>query len=315
MEVAHDGDVPEVIRMGFCPVPADALAVDHRGKPEGLAELLRDLWTSEGFSTQQVVIAAPQEWVAVWEGLGGKSTFDRVFEQRRPVDLPWLPISQEQAVLDWQAIPSPRSRKGSALLVAGAERSQVLGRCSLLERAGLEVKVVEVGAMALRNALLLSHPDAAEGTVALIDLGHRTARVLVLEEGVPVLVRKLPTEPLPLLPPFAITEADRLTRAAELFRVLETELDTPGLQPENPWLVPHLPIGQLFVGGGGFLISGMLESFAEATGLPVRRVRPFEQVRLSPMAGSDGVFEEADALFLQVLGLALRRHEANPIHD
>jgi Tfp pilus assembly PilM family ATPase len=308
MEVAHDGDAPEVIRMGLCPVSADIITSYASGDPTGMAELLRELWVREGFGRREVVIAPAQDWVGIeplpmedYVAAGGGQGWD-------PAGIDWLPIPLELAVVDAQPISSTGRGQDSAVLVVAAERSRVLAQCALLKLAGLAAGVVDVSPIALRNALIRSHPEAGEGCVAAVDLGHETARVLLLREGVPMMVRQLPTGPLPTDFQVGRVGEDQVALAAELCQIMDVALDSYRPAFSGPWSDPDAVIGQIFVAGGGFLVPGMIQTLAEVAGVPVRRVQPFEAVAMSPTADIHGLTVEQDILFLQALGLALRRH-------
>src|SRR5439155_1272284 len=61
----------------------------------------------------------------------------------------------------------------------------------LLNEAGLDPAIIDVDAFAIHNAFELNHPDAMQGVVGLVNIGHEVTNVNVLEDGVPVLTRDL----------------------------------------------------------------------------------------------------------------------------
>src|SRR5205814_19579 len=56
---------------------------------------------------------------------------------------------------------------------------------------GLEAAIIDVDAFAIHNAFELNHPDAMQGVVGLVNIGHEVTNVNILEDGVPVLTRDL----------------------------------------------------------------------------------------------------------------------------
>src|SRR5207244_3777992 len=72
-----------------------------------------------------------------------------------------------------------------------AKRELVDSRTSLLGEAGLEAGIIDVDAFAIHNAFELNHPDAMQGVVGLVNIGHEVTNVNILEDGVPVLTRDL----------------------------------------------------------------------------------------------------------------------------
>src|SRR5207302_99313 len=75
------------------------------------------------------------------------------------------------------------------VLLVAAKRELVEGRVGLLNEAGLEPGIIDVDAFAIHNAFELNHPDAMQGVVGLVNIGHEVTNVNILEDGVPVLTR------------------------------------------------------------------------------------------------------------------------------
>src|SRR5438132_613172 len=56
---------------------------------------------------------------------------------------------------------------------------------------GIVPAIIDVDAFAIHNAFELNHPDAMQGVVGLVNIGHEVTNVNILEDGVPVLTRDL----------------------------------------------------------------------------------------------------------------------------
>src|SRR3989441_12980818 len=93
--------------------------------------------------------------------------------------------------LDFQILdPDAEGLQMNVLLVA-AKRELVEGRMGLLADAGLQAAIVDVDAFAIHNAFELNYPDAMQGVIGLVNIGHEVTNVNILEDGVPVLTRDL----------------------------------------------------------------------------------------------------------------------------
>src|SRR5690348_18136846 len=102
-----------------------------------------------------------------------------------------VPFDMANVELDFQILdPDAEGLQMNVLLVA-AKRELVEGRTLLLGEAGLEPAIIDVDAFAIHNAFELNHPDAMQGVVGLVNIGHEITNVNNLEEGVPVLTRDL----------------------------------------------------------------------------------------------------------------------------
>src|SRR4029079_10160300 len=56
----------------------------------------------------------------------------------------------------------------------------------------LEASVIDVDAFALHNAFEVNYPEAMRGVVGLVNIGHETSNINILDDGVPVLTRDIP---------------------------------------------------------------------------------------------------------------------------
>ena len=52
--------------------------------------------------------------------------------------------------------------------------------------------MIDVDAFALHNGFEHNYPEAMEGIVALVNVGHETTNVNILEDGAPILTRDIP---------------------------------------------------------------------------------------------------------------------------
>jgi hypothetical protein len=78
------------------------------------------------------------------------------------------------------------------VLLVAAKRELVDNKVSLLQDAGLTPRLIDVDAFALHNAFERNYPEAMDGIVALVNIGHEMTNVNILENGVPILTRDIP---------------------------------------------------------------------------------------------------------------------------
>ena len=78
------------------------------------------------------------------------------------------------------------------LVLVAAKRELIENRLSLLTDAGLTPATIDVDAFALHNAFERSYPELLGGMVALVNVGHETTNVNLLDNAVPILVRDIP---------------------------------------------------------------------------------------------------------------------------
>ena len=89
-------------------------------------------------------------------------------------------------------------------------------------------------AFALHNAFEVNYPEAMRGVVGLVNIGHETTNINILDDGVPVLTRDIPVgtrrfrEDLQRERGLSADEADRLLQGFEPSDALEPFLESRG---------------------------------------------------------------------------------------
>src|SRR5436189_23176 len=182
--VDHSGGEPELTKVATTEVAADAIVEGEVMDPGIVAEAIRGLFSTAGVKQKSVVTAVGGRDVIV-----KKIQMDRMKEQDAREVIRWeaeqhVPFDMASVELDFQILdPDAEGLQMDVLLVA-VKRELVEGRVSLLGEAGLQAAVIDVDAFAIHNALELNHPDATNGVVAMVNVGHEVTNVNILEGGV-----------------------------------------------------------------------------------------------------------------------------------
>src|SRR3989449_7939228 len=187
--IDHSGSEPELIKVATTEVAADAIVEGEVMDPGLVSEAIRGLFSTAGVKQRTVVTAVGGRDVIV-----KKIQMDRMKEGDAREVIRWeaeqhVPFDMANVELDFQILdPDAEGLQMNVLLVA-AKRELVEGRVGLLNEAGLTAAMIDVDAFAIHNAFELNHPDAMQGVVGLVNIGHEVTNVNVLEGGVPVLTR------------------------------------------------------------------------------------------------------------------------------
>ena len=125
-----------------------------------------------------------------------KIQIERVKEQQARELMRWeaeqhVPFDMESVELDFQILDPMGDGVEMSVLLVAAKRELVEARLRILTDAGLSPALVDVDAFALHNAFELNYPEAMEGVVALVNIGHDITNINILEEGVPILTRDI----------------------------------------------------------------------------------------------------------------------------
>src|SRR5438105_2908732 len=206
---------------------------------------------------------------------------------------------------------------------SGSKRELVDSRTSLLGEAGLEPAIIDVDAFAIHNAFELNHPDAMQGVVGLVNIGHEVTNVNILEDGVPVLTRDLSVgtrrfrEDLQREKGLSAEDAERviqgLTHSADLAPYVEArgEEIAVGVERAAAFLATASRsaggLGRVYTIGGGARIPGLNEALGSRLKVPVEVASPVQRLKVRDAVFESVSVDEVAPLLMLSVGLALRR--------
>jgi type IV pilus assembly protein PilM len=321
VEVDHSGAQPEVTRVAMRALLPDAI-VEGEIMDYGLvSETVRGLFEQLGIKNAEVVTAIGGHDVII-----KKIQMDRMKESDAREVIRWeaeqhVPFDIKSVELDFQILnPHDEGMQMEVLLVA-AKRELVDNKVGLLQDAGINPIIIDVDAFALHNAFLHNYPEAQEGIIALVNVGHETTNVNILESGIPILTRDIPfgsrriREDLQRERGLTAEQAEDVVQARETVEDLERFVDASadeiavGIERASAFLMTREDgetLGKIYLCGGGARVPGMVESLGKRMNVETRIVNPFERVPVRPGAAGEVSIEEAGPMLLLPLGLALR---------
>jgi len=321
VEVDHSGDQPEVSRVAMRALLPDAIVEGEVMDPGLVAETLKALFEEVGFKGRAVITAVGGHDVII-----KKIEMDRMKEADAREVIRWeaeqhVPFDNKSVELDFQVLnPLDEGLQMEVLLVA-AKKELVDNKVALLSDAGLSPSVIDVDAFALHNAFEHNYPEAMDGIVALVNVGHEATNVNILEDGVPILTRDIPfgsrrvREDLQRERGLTAEQAEDVVQGREeiddFSRFVEQSADevAVGIERASAFLMTRQSgegLGKVYLSGGGARIPGMTDALAARMNVETNRVNPFERTPVRPDAAGNLDLEEASPMLLLPLGLALR---------
>lgn len=319
--VDHSGTLPVVERLAVQPLGGDAIVEGEVMDPGLVASTINSVFEEQGIDRHDVAVS-----------VGGRDVIikpiqmDRMSKQDAREVIRWeaeqhVPFDMDDVQLDFEITdPEGEGLQMSVLLVA-AKRELIENKLSLLGEARLNARIIDVDAFALHNALEVNYPEAMQGIAGLINVGHETTTVNILDDGVPVLTRDISfgTRRLSI-----DLQRERGMSAEEAESVLRGENTDDrlraflyervqevgrGIERATAFLETQemgAKLGRIYLCGGGVRIPALADALAERLGVETLVANPLEQIQVKP--GSVDV-QSAGLLapmMMLSLGLALR---------
>ncbi|HEU5048779.1 MAG TPA: type IV pilus assembly protein PilM [Gemmatimonadales bacterium] len=322
VQISHGSGEPVLTKIATTQVVDDAI-VEGEVMDKGIvADAVRGLMASSGIKTKQVVTAVGGRDVII-----KKITMDRMKEAEAREVIRWeaeqhVPFDMDNVELDFQILDPEADGLQMTVLLVAAKRELVETKLALLRDVGLEPSIIDVDAFALHNAFEVNHPDAMRGVVGLVNIGHETTNVNILDDGIPVLTRDIAIgtrrfrEDLQRERGLSADEAERVLQAYETDAMLLPFLESRGeelavgIERAAAFLQSASRsaggVSRLFTTGGGSRIPGLNKILADRLRLPVQQANPIQRLQIA-----EGVFDmverdEIAPLLMLPIGLALR---------
>lgn len=322
VQVDHSGDQPEVVQVAMRPLVVDAIVEGEIMDPGLVSDTISGLFQEVGLKGSEVVTAVGGHDVII-----KKIEMSRMKEADAREVIRWeaeqhVPFDIKSVELDFQILnPLEEGLQMEVLLVA-AKRELVDNKVSLLLDAGISPSMIDVDAFALHNAFEHNYPEAMHGIVSLVNIGHETTSVNILEDGLPILTRDIPfgsrrvREDLQRERGLTAEQAEDVVQGREPLDDLETLISSNadevavGIERASAFLMTRQSgggLGKIYLSGGGARIPGMAEAVAQRMNVEAQLVNPFEQVPVHADAAAGLSLEESAPMLLLPLGLALRQ--------
>ncbi len=320
--IDHSSGEPVLTKVAFASVVDDAIVEGEVVDTGIVTDTIKGLMSTAGVKTKKVATAVGGRDVII-----KKVTMDRMKETEAREMIRWeaeqhVPFDMDSVELDFQILDPEGDGLQMTVLLVAAKRELVQTKMSLLAEVGLEPSIIDVDAFALHNAFELNYPDAQQGVVGLVNIGHEITNVNILDQGLPVLTRDIPVgtrrfrEDMQRERGISAEEADQLLQGFERNELLDPFLETRGeelavgIERAAAFLQSasrsSAGLTRLYTTGGGSRVPGLNRVLADRLRMPVQLANPVERLQVA-----DGVFDtmnidEVAPLLMLPVGLALR---------
>ncbi len=318
--VDHSKSEPEIVQVATSPLVPDAIVEGEVMDPVLVAETVRAVIDSAGIKKADVVAAVGGHDVII-----KPIPMDRMSEADAREVIRWeaeqhVPFDMENVQLDFQILDPEGTGPQMRVLLVAAKRELIENRMSLLADAGITPEIIDVDAFAIHNAFQHNYPEATNGLVALVNIGHETTQVNMVQNGATILVRDIPfgsrklREALQRERGFTADHAENLLQgrgADDIRSLLDERVDevAVGVERAAAFLAAQSGgegIARVFLSGGGAAIPGMVQALGNRLGVRTEVASPLKRVGVRPDVMQSTPIDEFAPMLMLPIGLALR---------
>jgi type IV pilus assembly protein PilM len=318
----HSRGDPEIVKIATSPLVADAIVEGEVMDPVLVAETIRAVVEGAGLANKEVVAAVGGHDVII-----KKIQMDRMGHEEARDLIRWeahqhVPFDMESVQLDFQILDPEGTGPQMSVLLVAAKRELIENRMALLADAGVRAAVVDVDAFALHNAFERSYPDSMRGVVALVNIGHETTNVNILDNGVPIVVRDIPfgsrriREALQRERGLTAEQAEAVLqgheRSVDLEEFVDERVDelAVGIERAVAFITAQTGgdgVDRCFLSGGGARVPGVAAALANRLGVSTHMANPLERVAVRSDVNLAVAVDELAPMLMLPVGLAMRK--------
>jgi type IV pilus assembly protein PilM len=300
----------------------DAIVDGEVMDPVLVAETVRSVIDSAGLKKKDIVAAVGGHDVII-----KKIPMDRMSDADAREVIRWeaeqhVPFDMDNVQLDFQILDPEKSTPQMSVLLVAAKRELIENRLSLMSDAGLNTVIIDVDAFALHNAFEQNYPEALGGLVALVNIGHETTNLNLLDDGVPVMVRDIPfgsrrlREGLQRERGLTADVAEQTIQgkggAVDMRSFINDRVDELAVAIERAvaFIVSQsgsAGVGRVFVSGGGARVPGMVEALGQRLSVQAQLANPLQRIAVKPEVTESVALDEFSPMLMLPVGLALRQ--------
>lgn len=189
VQLRGKGATKSLVKYSYVPVDSKIALSDSENDRVKLAELIKQLVSKTGVMTNNVAVGIPSNKVlttiADVDRLPPKELANSIKLQADSL----IPTPIDESKIDWAVIgDSPVDTSKQEIILTSIPNKYVEDRLEMLESIGLNVIAFEPDNLAIARALA-PQDDLAH---TIIDIGRRSADLVIVNSGVPHLTRNVP---------------------------------------------------------------------------------------------------------------------------
>lgn len=291
-----------------------------------LIDSIKELYKKAKIKSKNVVISISGHSSVIIKRISlPQMTEDELNESIKFEAEQYMPFDIDDVNLDFQIIgPSPEEEGQMDVVLVALKKDIINEYINVIKEAGLNPIIVDIDSLALENMYELNYGLDTEKCVALVNIGASSITINMLKNGAAAIVREnsigsnLHTEALQNEFGLTFEAAERLKRGEAVENVTAEEADMV-LRGVSEEIISDIvrsmeyftatyssdAVDEIYLAGGGALISGFSDMLSEQTGIEVTLMDPFKNIKIPKKFENEMIQETAPTASIAV-GLAIR---------
>jgi type IV pilus assembly protein PilM len=191
VELHGNGTVRPLAKYAVVPIDSKIVLSDAKSDQQKLAQSITSLLNASHMTTRNVAVGIPSQRVFTTMTDFDALPPDELAKSIRFQADSLIPTPLEESKLDWSVLgPSPKEANKVEVLLSSVPNTYIESQLDMLEAIGLNVVAFEPDNLAMARALL---PPRTAAPQMVIDVGFRSADLVITMNGAPRLTRTIPT--------------------------------------------------------------------------------------------------------------------------
>lgn len=326
-QVTKSGDDFKLLTLGSSRLPEGAVEDGILQEPEIVAQTITTLLKNLKIKEKKVAISISGYSVIV-KKINLSAMEEKDLEEYIQAEVgQYIPFDIEDVYLDYQDLKTnTEDYDRTDVMLVAAKKEVVDGFLAMLQSAGLQVVIVDIGGFALENIYDANY--SLEENVALVDIGATKMSINIVSQGVSVLARDVVVGSRQLTDQiqnrFGVTsdEAEGLKMGYEPVEEKQKDLDEIFANTCTQWALelkkaidlyytnnPDMALNKIILSGGGSRVQGLDQFLAEEIGLEVEILDPFNKIQADSKNIDPEYLNYMAPEMTIALGLAIRPSE------
>ncbi len=191
VELQGNGATRSLTKYAFLPIDSKIVLSDSKTDQQRLAQAISELLNRSHMDTHNVAVGVPSQRVFTT-----LTDFDRLPADELAKSIKYqadslIPTPLDESKLDWVMLgDSPKDPTKVEVLLSSVPNAFIEQRLDMLEGIGLNVIAFEPDNLAMARAML---PANIRAPHVVLDVGYKSADLVVILNGAPRLTRSIPT--------------------------------------------------------------------------------------------------------------------------